>query len=540
MWAGGGFFSPQNLNRGEIFLRQIDISSTEISEFTDPRLARVIPEKTMETSILIVEDEGLIALDLRKKIEQAGYSVPLVADNSADALLAAERLRPSLVLMDIRLRGEQDGIATADQIRRQFHIPVMFVTAHADPDTLERAKITEPFGYIVKPFHSVDFRAQIEMALWKHRMEQKLRASEAWLATTFGNVADALIATDSEGNISFMNAPASVLTGWESIDAKGKPLLEVFQVFEEMTGLPVIHPLEALYDGRELGTEPSTYNLRKQDGSMSALVEAELSANRDQGSLLGIIVVFRDVTERRRTERQNRQLQKMNSLTLMAVGLGRELAESQNRMDDLLKELIVKSKGSALRVLGDIYAYSACQQSVIQQLISLGKGDSGQAVLIDVNETLTGLEPRFRKALGIRRSLNLKLAADIPPIKADPQEFRENLFRLVAGAKDAMPDGGIVEVSTASIKLSGQKGGVQVAIRDSGKGIRASAAERVFDPYYQSRGGNRNPGFSLALVYQFVAMSGGSIEVESAPEKGAEYLLRFPALENPVSLAASV
>ena len=143
----------------------------------------------------------------------------------------------------------------------------------------------------------------------------------------------------------------------------------MFQVFEEMTGLPVIHPLEALYDGRELGTEPSTYKLRKQDGSISALVEAELSANRDQGSLLGIIVVFRDVTDRRKAERQSRQLQKMNSLTLMAVGLGRELAESQNRMDELLKDLIVKSKGSALRILGDVYAYSACQQSVIQRCV---------------------------------------------------------------------------------------------------------------------------------------------------------------------------
>jgi PAS domain S-box-containing protein len=407
----------------------------------------------------------------------------------------------------------------------------MFVTAHADQDTLDRARITEPFGYIVKPFHSVDFRAQIEMALWKHKMEQKLRASEAWLSTTFGNVADALIATDRDGNISFMNAPAAMLTGWDRIDAKGQPLLDVFQVFEEMTGLPVIHPLEALYDGREVGTDACTYKLRRRDGSAAVLVEAELSANRDQGSLLGIIVVFRDVTERRRVERQSRQLQKMNSLTLMAVGLGRELATSQNRMDDLLKELISKSKGSALRMLGDIYAYSACQQSVVQQLISLGKGDSGEAVTLDVNEVLTDLETKFRKALGIRRSLNLKLEADLPPIKADPQELRENLFRLVSGARDAMPDGGIVEVSTTTVKLSGQKGGVQVAIRDTGKGIRASATERVFDPYYQSRTGNRNPGFSLALVYQFVALSGGSIEVESAPDKGPGYLLSFPAVE---------
>src|SRR6202042_1280808 len=102
--------------------------------------------------------------------------------------------------------------------------PVMYVTAHADRETLDRAKITEPFGYIVKPFHSVDFRAQIEIALWKHHMEQRLRASEAWLSTTFRNVADALIATDSGGNITLMNAPAAELTGWDASEAKDQPL----------------------------------------------------------------------------------------------------------------------------------------------------------------------------------------------------------------------------------------------------------------------------------------------------------------------------
>jgi signal transduction histidine kinase len=183
-------------------------------------------------------------------------------------------------------------------------------------------------------------------------------------------------------------------------------------------------------------------------------------------------------------------------------------------------------------LLGDIYAYSASQQSVINQLISLGKSAGGEAVQLDLNEVLSGLETKFRKALGIRRTLNIKLEADIPSIRADYQELRENLFRLVANARDAMPDGGIVEVSTAKVKLSGQKDGVQVAIRDNGKGFRASSSERIFDPYYQSRAGNRNPGFSLALVYQFVALSGGSIEVESAPEKGAGYLITFPAAES--------
>ena len=94
----------------------------------------------MNAEILIVEDEGLIAIDLKKKLEQAGYSVLAIVDNSEDALSSVEVLRPSLVLMDIRLRGPIDGVETADQIRRRFHVPVIFVTAHADRETLNRAR----------------------------------------------------------------------------------------------------------------------------------------------------------------------------------------------------------------------------------------------------------------------------------------------------------------------------------------------------------------------------------------------------------------
>lgn len=142
----------------------------------------------MITEILIVEDEGLIALDLKKKLELLGYAVPAIVDNANDALASVGRLRPSLVLMDIRLFGDQDGIKTADRIRQRFQVPVIFLTAHSDPGTVERARGAEPFGYIVKPFHNVDFRARIERAIWTHKMEQRFRDRDAWLSATFPNV----------------------------------------------------------------------------------------------------------------------------------------------------------------------------------------------------------------------------------------------------------------------------------------------------------------------------------------------------------------
>ncbi|MCX6620977.1 MAG: response regulator, partial [Acidobacteria bacterium] len=233
--------------------------------------------------VLIVEDEALIALDLKSRLECAGYSVVGVADSMEEALALVEKKSPDIVLMDIRIRGEHDGIETAARIRRCYDIPVIFVTAYADRETLERAKLTEPFGYIMKPVVNVDFQAQVETVLWKHAMERQLRNSEAWLAATLRNVGNAMIAANAEGNVVFMNPHAEELTGWTSEAARDQPLMEVLSVFDEQTGRPMINPLEAIYDGRELIREPGVYQLVSRNGLRTALVEAAISANRADG-----------------------------------------------------------------------------------------------------------------------------------------------------------------------------------------------------------------------------------------------------------------
>lgn len=483
----------------------------------------------MNSEILIVEDEGLIALDLKKKLEQAGYTVSAIVDNAEDALRSARDLRPALVLMDIRLNGPVDGIEAADQIRRELHLPIMFVTAHADSETLDRARIAEPFGFIVKPFHNINFRAQIEMGLWKHKMEQKLRVSEAWLAATFRNVGDALIATDAAGNVALMNLPAARLTGWGQEEAIGQPLMQVFRAVDETTGVPAVPPMHRIREGLATIGQRAC-KLTGRDGG-GTIVEAEISANCDAGETFGVIVAFRDITERRKAEKQARQLQKMDALTLMATGLGRELADSQQKMDASLRVLIEESDRPAPRLLWDVYERSAHQQSVVQQLLTLGNSNGGEPSLLDLNDILSGLEPKMQKVLGIHRSLNLRLEPGVPRILANPAYLRENLLRLISDARQATAEGAVIDVSTSTVRSAPGKYSAQVVVRDNRKVLQSSAKERFFDPYYQSRPGKRNPGFSLALVYQFAAVSGGSIDVEVLPGEGSAYFLSLPAAD---------
>jgi len=128
--------------------------------------------------ILIVEDEGIEALDTQQRLTRLGYSVPDIAFTGEEAVRLAESISPDLVLMDIMLRGQMGGIEAAQEIRTRFGIPVVYVTAYSDEDTLARAKIAEPHGYIVKPYDERELRVAIEVALYRHEMERKLRESE--------------------------------------------------------------------------------------------------------------------------------------------------------------------------------------------------------------------------------------------------------------------------------------------------------------------------------------------------------------------------
>ncbi|BDZ67863.1 response regulator [Methanobacterium ferruginis] len=131
-----------------------------------------------DVSIMLVEDEIIVAADVKLRLESMGYQVLGIVDNGEEAIKTAGEKKPNLVLMDIVLKGEMDGIEAAQKIRELYDIPIIYLTAYSDEKTLERAKVTEPFGYVLKPFEDREIQSAIEMALYKHKMEKKLKESE--------------------------------------------------------------------------------------------------------------------------------------------------------------------------------------------------------------------------------------------------------------------------------------------------------------------------------------------------------------------------
>ena len=177
--------------------------------------------------ILIVEDERIVAQDLRSRLEKMDYSVVAVVSTGREAIASAVELRPDIVLMDITLKGGMDGVAAADSIRERMEVPIIYVTAHSDETTLQRAKITEPFGYILKPFEERELHTTIEMALYKSSTDRRMRENQRWLSTTLQSIDDAVITTDTAGRIHLLNPVAERVTGWSSAQAVGRLLDEV-------------------------------------------------------------------------------------------------------------------------------------------------------------------------------------------------------------------------------------------------------------------------------------------------------------------------
>lgn len=264
----------------------------------------------MAAKILVVEDDGIIADRLKTILAKLEYDVVGAVASGEEAVLKASENSPDLVLMDIYLAGDMNGIEAAEKIREKFDIPVVYLTAYSTDDLLKQARVTEPYGCLVKPVQDREIHATIEMALYRHELETKLKANERWLDTTLRSIGDAVIATDENGLVTFMNPTAEELTGWELKEAMGQDLAEAFHITHEDTGEPVENPVaKVIREGIVVGMGNHTI-LYRRDGTGVPIDDSAAPIRDDKGNFTGVVLVFRDVTERRQAVKQLQESEK--------------------------------------------------------------------------------------------------------------------------------------------------------------------------------------------------------------------------------------
>lgn len=274
--------------------------------------------------ILIVEDEGIVAMNIKSMLHGLGYDVSGIASSAREAVKKIKEKRPDLVLMDIMLNGDMDGVKAAEKIHSHFEIPVIYLTAYADAETLQRAKITEPFGYMLKPFDERELHSTIEMALYKSKMENKSREREKWLSTILKSISDAVIATDRKELIMFMNSAAESLTGWRQKDVLGKNLTAKFNIIRNNK---YSHTKStASKTSHKKDSSPANQAILLSRQKIEIPVDySDAPIRDDKENILGRVLVLRDITEEKKAEEEIRQswkkLRKTLESTIQAISL---------------------------------------------------------------------------------------------------------------------------------------------------------------------------------------------------------------------------
>ena len=619
----------------------------------------------MTSSILIVEDESIVARDIQECLLSFGYKVTGVVSSGEEAIKAVTAERPDLVLMDIVLNGNVDGIDAAHEIRTRFGVPVVYLTAYADDKTLERAKVTEPFGYIVKPFDERELHSTVEIALYKAKSEKKLKESEIWFSTTLKSLGDGVIATDPEGEVVFLNHAAEGITGWRQQDAVGRSMHEIFHIINEHTRQRVENPVaKVLHEGRVVGLANHTILITRQ-GTEVPIDDSAAPIRDDKGNLLGIVMVFREIIKRKKAEKALAAEKELLSVTLRSIGDGlittdtrgrvmlvnekaeqlcgwrqdealdkpvneifkivneKNRRELENPVEIVLRtgsttplinntllisrdgtERIIAEKGAPIRDLDDtvvgvvlIFRDITPERRMEEELEKARKikslGILAGGIAHDFNNILTAVignislakanaspETKYYECLGNAEKAGLRArdltqqlitfskggaplmrSASIEEIIRDTAQFvlqganvsssfsfaddlwlceidegqvSQVISNLVINANQAMSEGGVISIAAENMTVG--KGAnlplkqgkyVKITVADHGEGISPENLPKIFDPYFSTK--QAGSGIGLATSYSIIRRHRGLVTVESVLGDGTTFYIYLPA-----------
>jgi PAS domain S-box-containing protein len=504
--------------------------------------------------VLVVEDEGIVARDLEHNLRFMGYEVAGVVDSGEKAVSIAVEAKPDLVLMDIVLKGPMDGVEAAGEIRRRLDIPVIYLTAYADDGTLDRAKLTEPYGYLLKPFQEREVRSTIEMALYRHGVGKKLRERERWFATTLKALSEGVITTGTEGRVTFMNPAAERLTGRPKEEAQNRFLREVLPFTSGENSGGGRDELEKGFRGeRDAGIVPEAV-LKGTDGLHHPVEISWAPIRDDRDSALGTVWVLHDLKERKQAEKEKRELQEqfLHAQKLEAVGrLAGGIAHDFNNAITIIRvcselSLVELKEGDPLRERSQII-FEATQKSadLTRQLLAFSRRQVMEMKVLDLNRILLDLEKMLRRVIGEDVELKISPAEELGRVKADAGQIEQVVINLAVNARDAMAGGGKLAIETADVELdetyarnhAGVRPGsyVMISVTDTGVGMTPEVRERVFEPFFTTKEPDKGTGLGLATVYGIVKQSGGSIEIYTEVGVGTTFRIYLPRVDEPLA-----
>jgi PAS domain S-box-containing protein len=503
--------------------------------------------------ILIVEDETIVAMDIAATLRRLGYEITGTAADGVSAIESARSSKPDLIVMDIRLKGAMDGIEAAAAIQKDQVTPTIFLTAHADADTVERSKVAGPYGYLLKPFDERTLHRAIDIALHraateKGAREQTLDAlwqSEERFRLLVDAVKDyALFMIDLQGRIASWSPAAQRMTGFTAEEVLGNSLT--------ILRLPdgTAADLERLFDQvrREGGAVLDGVALRKNGTEYLAHVSCTPMLDR-KDVLLGYVCVIRDMTEQRSLEAQLAQAQRLESLGQLAGGVAHDF----NNMlmvifarCEILLNLAQTEKQR--RYISEIRMAANKNRDLTQQLLGAARQQLLAPHVMNLNLVIASAVQLLTATLGENIEIRQELQEPLWNVHADPGKLHQVLLNLAINARDAMPNGGVLTIESHNVHVDasyarqhlGLRDGdyVSLVISDTGSGIPADVRDRIYDPFFTTKALGQGTGLGLAVVRGIIEQTGGRIWMYSEEGRGTTFKIFLP--RNAAEAAADV
>jgi two-component system, cell cycle sensor histidine kinase and response regulator CckA len=496
-----------------------------------------------KAQILIVEDEGLIAKDLQAMLKRLGYHVPVTVGTGELAIETAAQNKPDLILMDIQLRGKVDGVEAAESIKSLQDVPVVFLTANSDETNFQRAKLTDPFGFLIKPFEERSLHANIEMALYKHKTEKQIREREQWLSTTLKSIADGVMTTDSKGRITFLNSVAEKLLGWSNEEAMGKHYTEIFCVIEESSRVtPVDAVTKAVSEGLS-GTTIDDNLLVQRDGTEIHIEHSVAPIRNNDQMIAGYVIVFCDVSQQRKLEQDLRQSQKMDAIGKLAGSVAHDFNNAITAVMGYSSIMLAKIPESDPMYDDASQILQAAEHSarLTRQLLAFSRKEILHPVRMNLGTAIQGMKGLLRRLIRENIELEISAPADLWEISADPGHCEQLVFNMSINARDAMPKGGKLSIGVSNVTLTpdaafgirGSREGEFVALQisDTGVGMSREVMDRIFEPFFTTKGRDRGTGLGLSTCEGIVRQVKGFINVNSTPGAGTAFTIYIPRTE---------
>ena len=501
----------------------------------------------MSVKILVIEDEYVLAVGLKEELKQFGYNVVSIIDSGEEAIQQIQELSPDIIILDIMLSGEIDGIDSAQKIQSNYDIPIIYLTAYANDDILERAKNTKPFGYLVKPVKREELHATIEMALYKHREDKKIRELNDLLQkelserkqaeerlNRFFNISSNLICIVgiNDGHFKYTNPAWKTILGYSREELQEKPYHQFL--------FPEDHTKSAK-EVEKLASNQPTINFENRyihkDGSVKTILWTAAPIITEAL----IYCIGQDITERKLFEERIHQSQKIETIGTLAGGIAHNfnniLSVIMGNISYVLNEL--KNDDDLTDALMDAQEGIKRGVSLTKQLITFSRGGAPIKKTITLYSQMKDTVKLVLSGSSSKCNFNIS-DNELWPVEADEGQLNHAFGNLIINADQAMPEGGIIQISIENEYVDKCKKFplaigpyVCIKINDQGIGIPKKYLSKVFDPFFTTK--QKGNGLGLSTAFSIIKRHDGHIEVESTPGEGTTFTIYLPVTEKVLS-----